>query len=271
MRVVSIQSHVADGAVGNAASVFPMQRLGVEVVPVHTVQLSNHPGDGAFGGDVFAAEHVARVLAGLEARGIASRADAVLSGYLGSKATAEAVDAAVERWQRQSPSLVYACDPVIGDTGKGVYVRADVAEFIRDRLIPRAQIACPNLFELEFLTGMQVRDARTLVRAMAALAARGPSVVVVTSVDYPDRPEETGIAVWTDGAVIEHRSGRITGTYSGAGDCFAAIFLTHWLKAGDAGLALQRAGQTIHDLISLTAQLGRRDLALVDGQALFTL
>lgn len=268
LRIVSLQSHVVDGTVGNAAAVFPMQRLGAEVLPVHTVQFSNHPAAGPVGGDLLPADHLARVLAGLTARGLPGQLDAVLSGYLGVAETADVLAGWLGTCRAVQPGMPYACDPVIGDSGKGVYVRPDLAAMIRDRLIPLATIAFPNLFELQWLTGLAAESEAGLAAAIAALHRMGPRAVVVTSVEGLDGAETTGLAVSAGGAVAHIRQPRIDRAFSGAGDCFAGMCLVHFLRDGDVLAAAHRAGAAIHALLALTMAERRDDLALVAGQHL---
>src|SRR5205085_9071509 len=97
MNLLSIQSHVAYGHVGDSAAVFPLQRIGVEVWPVHTVQFSNHSGCGRWGGRVLSGGTIRLVVEGIEARGVLGECDGVLSGYLGSVDNGEAVLDAVAR------------------------------------------------------------------------------------------------------------------------------------------------------------------------------
>ncbi|HRJ68379.1 MAG TPA: pyridoxal kinase [Beijerinckiaceae bacterium] len=270
-RVLSIQSHVADGHVGNAAAVLPMQRLGIEVLPVHTLQLSNHPGHGAFRGRVFEASHVAEVLEGLEAHGSLASCDAVLTGYLGSAAIAEVVRDVVARARSLNPSLVYVCDPVIGDAHKGVYVRPDLADAIRDRLVPLADFLLPNQFELQFLTGIDICDAASL-RAAAERLTGGVRSAVVTSVTHGGIAAPCVATALFDARgteVIETR--RIDRQFSGAGDCFAALFTAYRLVTGDNRAAHWQAATAMASLLSKTERLGRDELALVEGQGAFRL
>ena len=126
MNILSIQSWVAYGHVGNASAVFPLQRLGAEVWAVNTVQFSNHTGYGAWTGQVFTGEQVAAVIDGIAARGALARCDAVLSGYMGDAGIGAAILDAVARVRAAQPGGVYCCDPVIGDEGRGVFVRPGI-------------------------------------------------------------------------------------------------------------------------------------------------
>src|SRR5436305_4575076 len=126
VNILSIQSHVAYGHVGNSAAVFPMQRLGHEVWPIHTVQFSNHTGYGAWRGEVLPASIIDECVEGIAERGVLASCDGVLSGYMGSADTGEAILRAVQRVKAANPQALYCCDPVIGDFGRGVLVREGV-------------------------------------------------------------------------------------------------------------------------------------------------
>ena len=187
MNLLSIQSHVVYGHVGNSAAVFPLQRMGVEVWPIHTVQFSNHTGYGQWQGRVFDASLIRDLVAGLETRGALGECDGVLSGYIGSPEIGAAILDAVATVKRANPSARYCCDPVIGDVGKGAFVREDVAEFMRDRAVAAADIVTPNHFELDFLSG---RASRTLDQARAAVKTLHARAVLVTSLAVDDTPAD---------------------------------------------------------------------------------
>ena len=169
MNILSIQSSVAYGHVGNAAATLPLQRLGHEVWGVHTVQFSNHPGHGGWRGRVFAAAEVAEVLAGIADRGLLVRCDAILSGYLGEAATGDAVLATVAAARRANPSVIYCCDPVMGDDRTGLFVRTGVPAFFMERGVPAADIVTPNRFELEQLIGSPIRTVAEALGGARAL------------------------------------------------------------------------------------------------------
>src|SRR3954464_14347457 len=154
VNILSIQSWVAYGHVGNASAVFPLQRLGAEVWAINTVQLSNHTGYGAWTGQVFTGDAVRELVDGIASRGVLGRCDAVLSGYMGDGGIGEAILDTVSRVRTANPASLYCCDPVIGDEGRGVYVRPGIPALIRDRALPEADIATPNAFELAELTGL---------------------------------------------------------------------------------------------------------------------
>ncbi len=190
LNILSIQSWVAYGNVGNAASVFPLQRLGAEVWAVNTVEFSNHPGYGAWAGQVFTGAMVEAVIEGVAARGVLPGCDAVLSGYMGDAEVGEAILAAVAQVRAANPAALYCCDPVMGDAGR-LYVRAGIPELITARAVPAADILTPNQFELEYLTGSSIRSVADLLAAVEALRRQGPGTVLVTSVQTDQTPADS--------------------------------------------------------------------------------
>src|SRR5215470_14028650 len=225
MNVLSIQSSVVYGRVGNRAAVPVLERLGHDVWPVDTVAFSNHPAHGGFRGRVVPAAEVAELLDGLAERGVLARCDAVLSGYLGDAGTAAVVEASVARVCAANPDALYCCDPVIGEVGRGVYVRAGIPEAFRDRLVPLADIVTPNPFELELLTGRPpttMESARAAARALLGPAGhaggggRAPRVVVATGLRLADAPGELVVLAVTHDVTwaVSHprRAVRVWGT-----------------------------------------------------------
>src|SRR6478752_4099315 len=181
MNILSIQSHVAYGHVGNAAAVFPLQRMGVEVWPIHTVQFSNHTGYGSWKGRVFDAGMINEVVSGIEQRGVLAECDGVLSGYMGSADIGGAILDVVSAVKKANIAAQYCCDPVIGDVGRGVFVRESIPEFLRDKALPLADIVTPNQFELDYLAGHETRTMAQAFSAVDALHDKGPRAVMVTS------------------------------------------------------------------------------------------
>jgi pyridoxine kinase len=267
MNILSIQSWVAYGHVGNASAVFPLQRLGAEVWAVNTVQFSNHTGYGGWTGDVYTGAQVARIIAGIEARGVFPGCDAVLSGYMGDAGIGEAILDAVRRVKAANPASVYCCDPVIGDDDTDVYVRAGIPDFIRCQALPQADIATPNRFELQHLTGEACDTLGSVKRAIAALHAIGPRCVLVTSLRTEDTPDDALDMIASEaGALHMLRTPLLPVQVNGAGDALAALFLFHRLRYGDAAQALSAAGSAIHGLLRRTAEAGSREILTVAAQ-----
>ncbi|MGL4177263.1 MAG: pyridoxal kinase PdxY [Dermatophilaceae bacterium] len=265
--ILSIQSSVAYGHVGNSAAVFPLQRLGVEVWPVHTVHFSNHTGYGAWRGPLMVPADVREVVTGIEERGALGEVDAVLSGYQGGVQIGAVVLEAVARVKAANPDAIYACDPVMGNAASGCFVHPDIPVLLRDNAIPVADIVTPNQFELGFLTDTTPADLDSTLAAVNAVRAMGPSTVLVTSVLRPDAPADTieTLAVGDDGSWMV-RTPRLPMTANGSGDLTAALFTAHLLATGDVGLALARTVSSVFDVLSRTLQSGRRELQLVQSQ-----
>ena len=271
MNVLSIQSWVAYGHVGNAAAVFPLQRLGAEVWAINTVQFSNHTGYGAWTGQVFTGESVATLVDGIAARGVLPGCDAVLSGYMGDAGIGEAILGAVARVREANPRAVYCCDPVIGDVGRGVFVRPGIPEFMRDRALPAADLLTPNQFELEWLAGQACRTLAEAKRAVASLRGRmtpgGPRAVLVTSLRTEETPAEAlDLLAMDNGGAWLLRTPLLPIGVNGAGDAIAALFLYHVLRTGTARVALEAAASSVHGLLRRTAEAGLREVLLVQAQ-----
>jgi len=266
--VLSIQSHVAWGHVGNAAAVFPLQRLGFEVLPIHTVQFSNHTGYGQFRGQVFGAEHVREVLLGLRERGVLPRLSAVLSGYLGDADTGRVILEAVGEIRQHNPAVRYLCDPVMGDVGRGLFVNPAIPDFLRDQAIPFANIITPNQFEFELLTGSKPANLQEAVKIARQLRGRGPDVVIVTSLATPDIADsELGtLAVNGEGALLVTTPRlALHPLPNGMGDVFSATLLGRLLAGQALPQALELATATLYALVGHTED-GARDLPLVTAQ-----
>jgi pyridoxine kinase len=267
MNILSIQSHVAYGHVGNSAAVFPMQRLGHEVWPIHTVQFSNHTGYGAWRGEVLPTSIIDECVEGTAERGVLASCDGILSGYMGSAETGEAILRAITRVKAANRHALYCCDPVIGDAGRGVFVRDGIPELIASRVMPAADIMTPNHFELEFLSGSRIAGVDEARVKLARLHQRGPKVILVTSLHLEDTPTDAiDVAASESGSAWRVRTPRLDVSPNGAGDCIAALFFVHWLIARSARIALESAVASVFGLLSRTAEAKSRELLLVAAQ-----
>jgi len=244
--VLSIQSEVVRGHVGNSAARFALQRVGVDVWAVPTVLLSNHPGHGKVRGETMPAARIDDLVAGLEAHGWLARCDAVISGYLGAPEQARAVADAVRRVKAQNARALYLCDPVFGDDD-GAYARLGVAEAMARELLPLADVVTPNRFELSSLTSKRI-DA--VGDAVAAARTLGVAEVVVTSVPFSD---EIGTAAVTRDRAWVTSAARIGNVPHGSGDLFAALYLAARIRGEDAAAALGRASSAVDFMLRASA------------------
>ena len=267
MKILSIQSAVAYGHVGNSAAVFPLQRIGVEVLPVYTVNFSNHTGYGAWRGPLISPDDVREVVTGIEERGVFGQVDAVLSGYQGGEGIGDVIVDAVARVKAANPKAVYACDPVMGNAKSGCFVAPAIPVLLRDRVVPVADIITPNQFELGFLTGTEPDTLESTLESVDLARAMGPETVLVTSVERPDREEGTIEMLAVDGAgawIVQ--TPYLPMKANGSGDVTAALFTAHYVSTGSAEAALERTASSVFDLLQLTLDSGERELQLIEAQ-----
>jgi pyridoxine kinase len=265
--ILSIQSSVVYGHVGNSAVTFPLMRMGVEVWPVITVHFSNHTGYESWRGPLLSAADLRNVVRGLDERGVLGEVDAVLSGYQGAEDIGAMILEAVALVKLRNPAAIYCCDPVLGDADTGSYVRPGIPEFMRARVVPAAQIITPNQFELTSLTGLPVSTMEEALAAADAARALGPEVVLITSVVRADATPGTidMVAVDADGAWLVSTP-RLPHTFTGSGDVTAATFLATLLRTWDVSAALAHTAAVVYGLLKITAERGRAELALISAQ-----
>lgn len=268
MKILSIQSSVAYGHVGNSAAVFPLQRLGHEVWPVFTVHFSNHTGYGAWRGPLVAPADVAAVITGIAERGVLSSCDAVLSGYQGGAGIAEVILSAVEQVKAANPAATYTCDPVMGNATSGCFVDPAIPPIIRERVVPKADLITPNQFELGFLTDTTPASLEETLSSADLARAMGPSTVLVTSVFNGDAEtaETIGmLAVTGEGAWLVETP-RLPMKANGSGDLTAALFTAHLHETGSPDEALARTASSVYAVLKATLESGERELRLVAAQ-----
>jgi pyridoxine kinase len=267
MNLLSIQSHVAYGHVGNSAAVFPLQRLGVEVWPIDTVQFSNHTGYRKWQGRVFDAGLIRDMVGGIEQRGVLGECDGVLSGYMGGADIGAAILDAVATVRHANPAARYCCDPVIGDVGRGIFVREGIPQFMKEKAVPAADIITPNQFELDYLAG---RETRTLADALAAIKAvhgLGPRAVLVTSLHVDDTPDGAiDLLASDETGRFRLRTPKLNLVVNGAGDAIAALFFAHYLRVGKINEALSKAASAIFGVLTKTAEVAAPEIQIVAAQ-----
>jgi pyridoxine kinase len=270
MSVISIQSQVAYGHVGNSAAAFPMQMHGIDVVAVPTTLLSNRPGYPTLRGRVLEAQLVADLLLGIEERGAVDTCQMILSGYLGSAEIAAVVADFVARARDRNPTIIYCCDPVLGDRDRGLFVHADIPPLVRDRLCPLADIITPNHFEFEWLCGSKATTTDQVIAQAQTLLARGPSTIVVTSAELAETPDdeietlaverfEEGLKTW------RVRTPKLPISPSGTGDLFASLLVSARISGSDTPAALAHAASAIFAVLERTALRGSEEMRIVES------
>lgn len=264
MNVISIQSQVAWGHVGNSAAVFPLQMHGIDVIAVPTTLLSNRPGYPTIRGRVLEAQLVADLLLGIVERGAVDACDMILSGYLGSPDIATVVADFVARAKARNPALLYCCDPVLGDRDRGLFVQADIPPVVRDRLCPLADIITPNHFEFETLCDASAGTTAEMIALAQTLLARGPSTVVITSAELSDTPDgEIETLAVERSQSWRVRTPKLPISPSGTGDLFAALFAAARVQGNDTKQALGHAASAVYAVLERTAAAGTEEMRIV--------
>lgn len=268
--ILSIQSHVAYGYVGNRAAVFPLQRLGFDVITINTVQFSNHTGYGSWKGEIFTANHIKSLIQGLRERDVLKDVKAILSGYLGAADLGQVVLDTVSEIRTLNPDALYCCDPVMGDVGRGMFVKPDIPPFFRDQVTPLSTILTPNQFELSWLTGIEIVTLADAIRACRAIIAQGTKIVLLTSLLHDKTPEDQieMLVVTASGEAFTIATPRLPFDIppNGSGDATAALFLGHYIKTGNVKAALENTATAIFAVFEATKERGQRELALIEAQ-----
>lgn len=267
--ILSIQSHVSYGYVGNRAAVFPLQRLGFDVTAVNTVEFSNHTGYGDWEGMVFSADHIRHVLNGLRKRELFPKLSALMTGYLGNPALGKLLVELVYELKQNNPDFIYCCDPVMGDTDGGCFVHPDISHIFKNDLVGISDILTPNLFELNFLTEKPVATLSEIRQACDDLLKRGPETILVTSVMCKDTPANTiqMLLHQADGSwlvdmplLFSHQ------VISGAGDLTASLLLAHTLNGLKPEQILEKTAASVFGIYEATTKAGTRELQLIAAQ-----
>ena len=255
--VIVISSHVVRGTVGNRAAVFALERLGFPVWAVPTLTLPWHPGHGRATRIVPDTEQFSALMRDIEAAPWLGEVGAVLSGYLGNAAQADAVASLVRAVKARNSQALYLCDPVMGDAG-GLYVPQGTAEAMRDLLLPLADIATPNRFELEWLAGCELGDNSAAARAALRL---GPETVLVTSAHAMMTGSIGNLLVTPREAVLaEHRA--VPNPPNGTGDLAAALFLGRLMEGQPGEKALRSATAAVFEVVARAVKRGADELML---------
>ncbi len=269
MAILSIQSQVVYGHVGNSAAVFALQRLGHDVWPLSTVSFSNHPGHGGYRGRDADPAEMMDLVRGLDERGFLKRCDAVLSGYQRTPLIAEATLAVVSEVRNANRRALWCCDPVLGDRHTGLYVDEALPPLVLDRLVPEADIVTPNAFELQQLTHAPVDTMISVLGACHMLQSmmrpEGPRIVLCTSV--PDGDAVATLAVQGEDALIVPTP-KLDNVPQGAGDLLTALFFGRYLETGDIGGALSLAVSSVWGVLKASVDAGAHELALIPNQDL---
>jgi len=264
-RVLSIQSHVVSGYVGNKSAAFPLQLLGFEVDTINSVQFSNHTGYTAgVRGQVLDDTQLQELIDGLEANQI-NHYSHIINGYIGSRSFLTRLASVVSHLKTVNPGLVYVCDPVMGDTGPGLYVPPDLLPVYREVILPLADICLPNQFEAELLTERKIRTEEDAREVMDLLHSRGPHTVILSSTELGSENFLLGLASRLTGGVktvVRVEIPKFPAAFVGTGDLFTAL-CTAWLTKteGDLKVSLERTIATMQAVLTRTLSHAKKAAA----------
>lgn len=268
-HLLAIQSHVVFGHAGNSAAVFPMQRIGVNVWPLNTVQFSNHTQYGQWAGEVLAPAQIPALVDAIAEIGELGNCDAVLSGYLGSAEQGRAILAGVERIKVANPRALYLCDPVMGHAEKGCVVPVAVSEFLLQEAASVADILCPNQLELDSFCGRPAASLADCVAMARSLLERGPEVVLVKHLAYPDRAKDLFemLLVTREGAWhLQRPLLAFPRQPVGVGDLTSGLFLARVLLGDSWVEAFEFTAAAVHEALLETQACTSYELQLVRAQ-----
>ena len=269
-NILSIQSAVAYGHVGNSAAVFPLQRIGHEVWPVYTVNYSNHTGYGAWEGPIIPAADVAAVISGIRDRGAFPRIDGILTGYQASPDIADVIVNTVRDIKAENPDAIYACDPVMGSATSGCFVADEIPPLFRSTIVPVADIITPNQFELGYLTDCEVGTLEQTLAAVKRAQEIGPKTVLVTSVKRPETADDQVEMLAVDGdRAFLVSTPLLPFKRNGSGDVTAALFTGHYTETSDVKESLRRTASSVYDLLENTYEAETSELQLIQSQDVF--
>lgn len=269
MNILSIQSHVSYGYVGNKAATFPLQSLGFEVWPINTVQFSNHTGYGHWQGDVCTAEHIRSIIQGLISLDLAKQCDAILSGYIGDKEIGGVILETVQQFRQINPQLIYLSDPVMATpNGKACFVKPDIPDFFRHQSLSKASIMTPNHFEAEFLYGKKINNVNDLKNAADFFHNQGILIIIITSLNLKEKITPSSVKNPT--AFLSNKQEQWFATmpnaqamFNGSGDLFSALYLGHFLLSHDALMAFRLALNKTYQVIQTTIAANSHELKII--------
>lgn len=268
-HLLAIQSHVVFGHAGNSAAVFAMQRIGVNVWPLNTVQFSNHTQYGQWAGEVLPAQQIPELVQGISAIGELGNCDAVLSGYLGSPQQGQAILEAVAAVKAANPRAIYLCDPVMGHAEKGCVVAPEVTDFLLSQALPRADVLCPNQLELNSFTGRTADTLDECVAMARALLDRGPAMVMVKHLSYRDKnPGDFEMLLVTATETWHLRRPLLAFPRQpvGVGDLTSGLFLSRLLLGDEPVAAFEFTAAAVHEVMLETQACASYELQPVRAQ-----
>ncbi|EJG0933752.1 pyridoxal kinase PdxY [Vibrio parahaemolyticus] len=266
--ILSIQSHVVYGHAGNSSAVFPIQRMGIDAWPIHTVQYSNHTQyEQGWKGQKFCSDDVRTLLHGLDNINTLGECGAVLSGYQGSPDQCKAVADVVRSVKESNHNAIYVCDPVMGDPDKGCIVADGVREEITQSLLPISDVIVPNQYELTAMTGVEIHSVYDAVTACKEALKLGPKIVLVKHLHSIDSDMFSMILATPKACYLTQRPNiEFKQQPVGVGDLISAVFTACLMKNMSPTVAFRHTNNAIYGVLDMTKGYGTWELQIVNAQ-----
>ncbi|MBF9001545.1 MULTISPECIES: pyridoxal kinase PdxY [Vibrio] len=266
--ILSIQSHVSYGHAGNSSAVFPMQRMGFEVWPIHTVQFSNHTHyTQGWTGHAFTADDIAEVVRGLANLDVLTECQAVVTGYQGTAEQCSVVADTVAKVKQANPNALYVCDPVMSNPEKGCIVAPGITEQLINTLIPIADVIVPNQFELSQIANMEINSLEDAVKACHKALTKGPKLIIAKHLHGIDKQNFNMMLATKDGVYLAKRPlYQICKEPIGVGDLITSIFTAGLLKGWSPLQAFQHCHDAVHGVLKTTFKSGEWELQTIAAQ-----
>ncbi|MFW1368550.1 pyridoxal kinase PdxY [Vibrio parahaemolyticus] len=266
--ILSIQSHVVYGHAGNSSAVFPIQRMGIDAWPIHTVQYSNHTQyEQGWKGQKFCSDDVRTLLHGLDNINTLGECGAVLSGYQGSPDQCKAVGDVVRSVKESNHNAIYVCDPVMGDPDKGCIVADGVREEITQSLLPISDVIVPNQYELTAMTGVEIHSVYDAVTACKEALKLGPKIVLVKHLHSIDSDMFSMILATPKACYLTQRPNiEFKQQPVGVGDLISAVFTACLMKNMSPTVAFRHTNNAIYGVLDITKGYGTWELQIVNAQ-----
>lgn len=268
--VLSIQSNVVYGYAGNKVATLAMQLQGVEVMPIHTVQLSSNTVYPHYDGIVLGAQQITRIINSLEKIGVLSSIDAIISGYIGLAEQGEEILEAVKKIKFYNPNAMYVCDPVMGgDINKGSSLPQNIIDFFTKQAIKHADFITPNLLELQILSNLEIKTFNDVLNAIKTLQNKPIQAILVKNLLHAGKTTELFEMILATPSQSYHLARPLYDFPHrplGVGDLICSLFTAHLVNGQSQLTAFELAANAANHVLDITKQKNVQELAIIDAQ-----
>lgn len=264
-KTIIIHSKVSYGYVGSNTTSLVLQMKGYDIINIPTVLYSNHLGYPTAGGGVVADELFAAILEGIEKLGILHEITGIITGYMGTAAQVERTAKWIREIKRMYPRIQYLCDPVMGDTDKGLYVSSEIPDAIVTHLIPLADILTPNQFEAERIVKRPIQMEREIIPTLQEQFNLLKQRIIITGCRLSTtEPDSINTCVVKNASFDIITTKKINLHPPGTGELFTAHLYLLLLEKAPIKKAVQKAGDLLSTVLCRMAKEKREEFELSD-------